>query len=113
MHAKELLKEKNIPVEYILAMRFISLTSYLFRGKQRQAIMRLKKLIDYYKTIEQDYERTRSYEFLKEFIKSSKRLPPQQLPLLLRIIELLESPLEKGLQRVDELAASIPASVPS
>ena len=111
-HAKELLKEKNIPVEYILAMRFISLTSYLFRGKQRQAIMRLKKLIDYYKTIEQDYERTRSYDFLKEFIKSSKRLSPLP-PLLLRIIELLESPLEKGLQRVDELTASIPASVPS
>jgi len=106
--ANELLKEKDISTQYMLALRLISICSLVLQGQQTEAANHLKNFINYYISIPEDYERGGwEYDGLKTFITHYKKLPPAQKNLLLQIIDLLESPKKQGDKKLKELESSM------
>jgi tetratricopeptide (TPR) repeat protein len=105
--ANDLLKEKDILHGDSLAMRFVSICSLVFQGKQAEAADRLREFIKFYRSIPGEYERTWEYNTAKNFITQYKKLPPEQLKLLLQLVDLLESPKEEGDKKLKELETSI------
>ncbi|NIM14133.1 MAG: tetratricopeptide repeat protein [Candidatus Aminicenantes bacterium] len=105
--ANDLLKEKNISTQHILAMRFISIGSLVFQGKSAKAVDELKDFIKFYRSIPGEYERGWTYTSTKEFITGNKKLAPEQRKLLLQLVDLLESPKEKGDKKLKQLETAI------
>jgi tetratricopeptide (TPR) repeat protein len=105
--ANVLLKEKDISIDDILAMRFVSICSMVFQGKKIEAVDKLKDFINYYKSIPGEYERGWEYNTIKTFIIQYEKLPPKQKKLLLQLVDLLESPKEQGDKKLKELEISV------
>ncbi|NIM17538.1 MAG: tetratricopeptide repeat protein [Candidatus Aminicenantes bacterium] len=105
--ANKVLKDGSISCEYILGMRFISITSNLFQGKYKKAIKKLRELIKYYEMLSGDYERSFEYGVLKRFLANNKKLSERQKSLLVQLVDTLESPLEVGHYKLKELEATI------
>ena len=64
--ANEALKEKEISTQYNFALRFISISSQLFLLKQPEAVSQLKELVNYYKSLPEDFEKSWNYNILHE-----------------------------------------------
>jgi tetratricopeptide (TPR) repeat protein len=97
--ANQVLREKNIFTDYKVAMKFVSLTSRLFLGKEPQplkSITRFEEHVNNYKA-DPDYPR-RSWVYgpAKEFIERNKKLPPAQTRRLLRLAESLDRPFPRN-----------------
>ena len=105
--ANDLLKVKDISTQLVLVMRFVSICSLVFQGKQSEIADQLKDFIKYYKSIPGEYERGWNYNTIKTFITQYKKLPPAQKKLLLQIIDLLESPKKQGDKKLKELESSM------
>jgi superkiller protein 3 len=105
--ANNLLKEKDISTQYILAMRFVSIGSLVFQGKQADAAAQLKEFITFYRSIPGEYERTWEYNTVKDFITQYKKLPPEQRKLLLQLVDLLESPKDIGDKKLKQLENAV------
>ena len=103
----DLLKEKDISTYHVLTMRFISICSLVLQGQQTEAANQLKDFINYYQSIPGEYERGWEYNTIKTFITQYKKLPPAQKNLLLRLVDLLESPKQEGDKKLKELESSI------
>lgn len=108
--ANEVLKGKDISTDVIMVMRFISIAALIFQGKQSETLTQLKEFIIYYKSLAEDYDRSWSYNNIKDFISDSinqnKKLSPQEIQLqslLFRLIDLLESPKKEGDKILKEL----------
>jgi tetratricopeptide (TPR) repeat protein len=106
--ANQLLKEKIILVDRTLALRFVSISSLIFQEQLQEACIQLKTLIEDYKSIPGDYERTWDYIGVKEFISKNKKLSQEKTQLLLQLIDILESPKAGGYKKIKELEKSIP-----
>lgn len=52
----DLLKEKDISIDDILAMRLVSIFSLAFQGNQPETANQLKDFINYYKSIRGEYD---------------------------------------------------------
>jgi hypothetical protein len=105
--ANEALKKENISSGYVLAMRFISISSLLFQGKRDEAIKDLNDFIVYYRLLPGDYDRDWSYTITKEFINGNKLLPPKQTRLLLDVIDLLEGSKNEGDKKIKAIEDAI------
>lgn len=105
--ANDLLKEKDISTQLILAMRFISIGSLVFQGKQAESVVHLKDFIKFYRSIPGEYERTWDYSTIKEFITGNKNLAPEHRKLLLQLVDLLESPKEIGDKKLKQLENAV------
>jgi tetratricopeptide (TPR) repeat protein len=101
--ANEVLKEKEVPVYDILAMKSISISSLFLQGIQSGALNELKKLMTYYRGLTKDYKRDWNYSPTKSFITQTKRLNEQDRALLLTLIDLLESSKKEGDKKLKEL----------
>jgi tetratricopeptide (TPR) repeat protein len=93
--ANNLLEEKDIPIENILNLKFITISSLLFKKKDIECLIILKEFIKYYKSIKGNYGRTLSYDIIREFIKKDYKLPLKKKLLLIKILDLFESPNER------------------
>ena len=100
--ANSVLKDKNSSTESILAMRLISISSFLLQGKYQQVYTQFTSFIGFYKTLPGDYDRIGDFSITKKFINSHKKLSSTEKWLLLQIVELLESPLEQGRRKLQE-----------
>ena len=67
----------------------------------------ISDFFNFYRSIPGDFEREWSYSSTKEFITGNNKLPPEQKELLLQLVDLLESPKEKGNKKLKELEISI------
>ncbi len=99
--ALEVLKRKNVPVENILAMRLISITSSLLLNNKHNAHQQLSLLFKYYRAIPKEFERNWLFKDFREFITGRPQLASVEKRLLLQLADLLESPLEEGKKKVD------------
>lgn len=104
--AKKVLKEKNIFIDVRLSMRFVALTSLIFQGKKSEAGIQLKELINFYKSIQEEYKKVCRYTISKNLIKNDKKLQPQETRLLLKLIEILEAPKAEGDKKLKELESA-------
>lgn len=105
--ANNLLKEKDILIDDILAIRFVSICALVFQEKQLEAAEQLKNFTKYYESISGEYERDWRYSEIKDFIIKNKKLPQKQRELLLQLVDLLESPKKQGDKKLQELETSI------
>jgi len=94
--AYQVLKEKDVPQDQILAMRSIVISSLFCQGNQTQALMELKQLIMVYRGLTNDFKRDWDYSETKKFIIQTKRLNEPTRALLLKMIALLEAPKKEG-----------------
>jgi len=93
--AHQVLKEKGIEQYQILAMKSIVISSLLFQDNQTLALMELKKLIKYYRGLGNDFKQDWDYSTTKKFITRSKLLSGSTRDLLLKLIDLLETPIKE------------------
>jgi hypothetical protein len=103
----DLLKEKDISTQRMLAMRLVSICSLVLQGQKTETANQLKDFIKYYQSLPGEYERGWEYNTIKTFITQYKKLPPAQKNLLLQLVGLLESPKKQGDKKLKELEISI------
>lgn len=101
--AHEILKENQNQQDRILAMKFLDISALFSSGNNTNAVMALKQLIFYYKSLSTDYIPEWDYSYTKQYITQTKHLNEKIRAILLNVIELLESPKEKGYQLLPKL----------
>jgi tetratricopeptide (TPR) repeat protein len=94
--AKEVLKEKDVPLDDILVIKSIIIPSLFFQDNQSQALMELQKLITVYRGLTIDYKRDWDYSTTKKFITRTQRLSEPTRALLLKLIDLMEAPKKEA-----------------
>jgi tetratricopeptide (TPR) repeat protein len=94
--AHQVLKEKDVPQDKILAMKSIVISSLFFQGNQTQALMELQQLITYYRSLTNEFKRDWDYSPTKKFITGTQRLSEPTRSLLLKLIDLLEAPRKEA-----------------
>jgi tetratricopeptide (TPR) repeat protein len=94
--AHQVLKEKDVPLYDILAMKSIVVSSLFFQGNRSQALMELQQLIKVYRGLTKDLKRNWDYSPTKKFITQTQRLSEPTQSLLLKLIELLKTTKEEG-----------------
>jgi tetratricopeptide (TPR) repeat protein len=94
--ARKLLKEKDVQQGDILAMKSIIISSLFFKGNQARALMELQQFITYYRGLTKEYAREWTYSPTKKFISKTKRLSEPTRALLLKMLDLLETPLKEA-----------------
>jgi tetratricopeptide (TPR) repeat protein len=105
--AKEVLKEKNILICNAVAMRLISISALYMQGNAPLARKELKEFIAYYRCFTGEYRKCWDYSLIKTFITRTQRLNEQSRNILLKLIDLLESPRRKGEPLLEELETLI------
>jgi tetratricopeptide (TPR) repeat protein len=101
--AKEALNETKISIDQILAMKFVSIASLFLQDKEIKALNELKAFLAYYRSLSKDYEQNQEYSHDKDFIKQNKKLNERIRALLLKLIDILESPKTEGDKKIKEL----------
>lgn len=101
--AHQVLKEKDVPQDQILAMKLIVISSLFLQGHQTQALMELRQLIIYYRGLPHDFKRDWDYSPIKKFLTKPQRLSDPTRALLLKLIDFLEAQKEKGNKILVEL----------
>lgn len=101
--AQQILKEKDVPQNQILAMRSIFISALFFQGYHTQAIMELQQLIMVYRGLTNEYKRDWYYSQTKVFITQTQSLNEPTRTLLLKMIDLLEAPKKEGEKILVEL----------
>jgi len=72
-------------------------------NKQNQAKTVLNALIEFYKKLKGEYERGWSYKTVTKFIQEHKALNKKDKDIQLELIEILESPYEEGLKKINDI----------
>jgi tetratricopeptide (TPR) repeat protein len=110
--ANELLanSEIRIDAEYRMVLTFIDISASFFIGERPEAIYKSGQIIKAYKELPGDYSGSWSYAVSKRFISRDRRLPTSQRQLLLQIIDILESPKSRGVEKFPHLRKAIAAA---
>lgn len=109
--AKEILEEQkvqNISIKDTLSMRFVVITVLTFQGNESESLIELNAFIKHYRSFTEDYGRIWNYSRAKDFIKENKELREIYRDILLKLIDILESPKSEGDKKLTELEAVIP-----
>jgi pentatricopeptide repeat protein len=101
--ASEVLKEKTASILHILEMRFISTASLLLQEKKTEALSHVEEFVKYYRSMTGEPEHGWVYINIKNFINSNHKLKGNDKTLLLKLIDILESPKAKGIKKLKEL----------
>ena len=101
--ANELLKEKGLSISGKVGVRFTIIASLIFQGKDAEAREEFQRFTEYYYSVNQEYEREWNYKDIKEFINQNKILKENKRTLLLKLIDILESPKAEGDKKLTEL----------
>ncbi len=101
--AIEILKEKDVITDIIVAMRFISIASLLLQGKDTNALDELQKFITFYHSLTSKYKSSYGYNDVKNFIRENKTLRAHYKTLLLKLIDIIESSKTEGDKKIKQL----------
>jgi tetratricopeptide (TPR) repeat protein len=101
--ANEVLKEKDLLTSDKMGVSFIAIASLVFQEKDVEAGEALQRLTKYYRSVTREYERGWNYEDVKKFINQNKTLKENKRTLLLKLIDILESPKAEGDKKLKEL----------
>ncbi|UCH96459.1 MAG: tetratricopeptide repeat protein [Candidatus Aminicenantes bacterium] len=101
--ATQVLKEKNLPTPDKMVLRFIAIASLVFQEKDIEAGEALQHFADYYRSINQEYEKKWDFKDIKRFINQNKTLKENKRSLLLELIDILESPKAEGDKKLKDL----------
>jgi hypothetical protein len=91
-----------------MGVKFIAITSLIFQGKDTEAGKALQSFTKYYRSVNQEYEREWTYKYVKKFINQNKTLKENKRTLLLKLIDILESPKAEGDKKLTELETMLP-----
>lgn len=106
--AKEVLNYEDLPVYLRLAMENVSISSLLLLDKRSEAYSQLRDLALYLKSINEDFSQTWYYNGFKNFISKTNKLDKPDKELIVRLIEILESPKPEADKKLENLEASYP-----
>jgi tetratricopeptide (TPR) repeat protein len=102
--AKQALWDENIQPWEKLPVTYISIAALFFRGKQTDALNELENFLQYYRESLSPKEYIRwEYPLSKRFIQESNILKTREKNLLIRLLEILESPRKVGDEELAEV----------
>jgi tetratricopeptide (TPR) repeat protein len=101
--ANELLKEKGLSTSGKIGVRFTIIASLIFQGKDAEAGEAFQRFTEYYYSVNQEYERVWLYRDIKKFINQNMTLKENKRTLLLKLIDILESPKAEGDKKLKDL----------
>jgi len=104
---KDILRDKNLSSEGRLSMKLIEISSLLFQGKNTEALTGIKWFIEYYKSITEDYKRSWKYNSIKNFVSKNDKIGQSEKTLVLRLIDILESPKSEADEKLKKLESSL------
>ncbi len=103
----EVLKENDISQSNMLGNKFNMICALLIEKRRTEAFNEFKKLIQYHKSLSEDYERGWRYEGMKNFISEHQTLPETDKRLLLKLADALESTKPEADRNMKEIEAGI------
>ncbi|MEN6319074.1 MAG: tetratricopeptide repeat protein [Syntrophaceae bacterium] len=90
------------------AMWLVSISSSLFLNERDQAYEKLIYLTRYLKNVGQDYSSNWSYSGYKNFVSNTSKLANPDKELILKLIDILESPKPESDRKLKELESQYP-----
>ncbi|MDN3515256.1 MAG: tetratricopeptide repeat protein [Candidatus Brocadia sp.] len=107
--AREMLKNQNLTKEERLSMMLIAISALLCQEKRTNAFDEIKDFVTYYKSLQKDYERSWSYNGVKNFVNKNEGIGNYEKNIILTLIDILESSdLKTANKKVEELKSSYP-----
>ncbi|NUO08342.1 MAG: tetratricopeptide repeat protein [Candidatus Brocadia sp.] len=107
--ARERLKNQNLTKEERLSIMFIAISALLCQEKKTNAFDEIKDFVTYYKSLQKDYERSWSYNGVRNFVNKNEGIDYYEKDIILTLIDILESPdLKTANKKVEELKSSYP-----
>lgn len=106
--ANSVLSDPTLPPEDKLSMKMIMIAALLCQRKDAYAFSELSEFIRYHESIKEDYERTWVFAGTRNFIQKHKTLTESERSLILKLIDILESPRQKANVDLRNLKDTLP-----
>ena len=103
LYAQEVLKQPSIHPDLNLAMRFVSIAALLYQEKEQEAETHLQSFLTFYKGLPSRFAKVWNYGDIDRLHPIRKQLPSGQMQVLLRLIEILQSPRKVDHVKIREL----------
>ena len=101
--ANEILAGKDIPSEYRVAMRFVTISSFLLQGNDSRAKLELAEFVSHYKSLPENFQMNWSFAGIESFIQSYIKIDKLKYDLLIEIIKILKSTKSESREELEKL----------
>lgn len=103
--AKDVLDIKNLSPSARLGVQFVSAAALLVHSDQDPGYTMgvFKAILEYYRSLKEEYNRDWQYDTIKKYIRGNLSLSDSHRDLLLKFIDLLESPKAEGDKKTGQL----------